>query len=143
MWLINEHGFLSIVEKPEQEGTGMLTVRGRDGYSVAHLARFLDKKPEKVIIKSSDTDYPFRMIASKVDVARYSTELILAIEYSNFKDRITLARGNVWHDALMNVWSDLLALTPPRVKTWQRKERAGRRARRDAQYDRPYAGSRR
>lgn len=143
MWLINQHGFLSIVEKPEQEDTGMVTVRGRDGLSVAHLARFLGHDdPKGVISRSSDTDYPFRMLASKVDMARYAAELIMDIDYDNFKDRITIRRGKVWHDALLLVWSDLLAVTPSRVRNWQRKEREARNAKRRAQYRREYVASR-
>lgn len=109
MWLITPIGFFSIVQKPEDMNSETLTIRARVRSDLEALQlRYL---PELGSIKeSNNTDYRFRAKASKPDVAKVMSQMVLDIDYSNFKNKVAqtqgLDRAHVYHD----VWDALYTL---------------------------------
>lgn len=102
MWLCTPNSFLSIVHK-EPCRPNELLVRGRRREHV--LAVF----PDAVVRESDGTDYRFRAIVSRDDVAMALVELAYGINYGNFKDQV---KNRPLHDAFMGVWSVMAKLQP-------------------------------
>ena len=69
MWLITNFGFFSIVEKPNQKGQGMLTIRARAKADLEALrAKYLPAMGP--IEADKGTDYKYRAVAPAAQVAR-------------------------------------------------------------------------
>lgn len=109
MWLITPVGFFSIVQKPDDQSAGTLTIRARlRGDLLALKQGYL---PSLGVIKESgDTDYRFRAKASRSELAAAMASLVEGLDYSNFKSAVGKrqggARANLYHD----VWSVLYKL---------------------------------
>lgn len=116
MWNMTTHGFTSAVMKRDKPG--VLTVRSRDRESLEHVCEVLGITRKKAIFMELPSDYPYRMIVSKEGYKDYLCATVDAITYDNFKDEATVVRGKTYHDALMQVWVAMLALTP----TWVREK---------------------
>lgn len=102
MWLIAPEGFVSIVHKAPCQPDELL-VRGR---TRAHVAALF---PDAEIRESDGTDYRFRAIVKRADVAEHLAALAYSINYGNFKNEV---RDRPFHDALMKVWNALAVLQP-------------------------------
>ncbi len=102
MWICTSEGFLSIVDKAPTSSTELL-VRAR---THEHLAAHF---PDATIIEKDGTDYRFRAIVSRSDVAQMMAGLAYSIDYSNFKDTV---KERKYHDALMGVWHAMGRLQP-------------------------------
>lgn len=102
MWLITPQGFLSIVSKAPA-GPDELLVRGR---MAGHITAIF---PEAKVFESDGTDYRYRAVVSRDDVALALVNLAYSIDYDNFKNEVKEKR---FHDALMGVWSTLARLQP-------------------------------
>ncbi len=109
MWLITTFGFFSIVEKPEDQGTGQLTVRARVREDLEQLqARYL---PALGPISELDhADYRFRARATRDDVARALAEAARDIDYDNFKNTVADRQGYDRAKAYGRVWQELYRL---------------------------------
>ena len=99
MWVFTQHGFVSAVqhfENPEQ-----IVVRSRDKESLALAGAFFEKE----IISSPRNDYPFRIILSRTQFAEFMQTEVAMLDYTNFKSRLDVSRGELWHDTASQVWS--------------------------------------
>jgi hypothetical protein len=124
MWIFTQDGYVSAVQKQRSDTT--LEVRARDRQSLQILV-----DQGYPVVTRAHSDYPFRVIVPREVFADFVRAAAMAIDYSNFKDRITKTRGHVWHDALLKVWQSCLDLTPE-------KARKAARARSMKDWDRRY-----
>lgn len=112
MWLITRFGAFSIVHKPEDSIDVTLTVRARvrtDLETFLNLAEtHNDERPE--ILEDVGTDYRYRARVSERAVASVLQELVLHIDYGNFKNKIHDEQGAERARIYSRVWSDLLEL---------------------------------
>lgn len=108
MWLITEHGFFSIVQKPEDRGSDTLTVRGRVKADLEWLAGRIDdqggSRPE--VIETPKSDYGYRFQVDKSILAKTISRITKDIDYDNFKATQDKRRENIYH----KVWLDLMNL---------------------------------
>ncbi|NLY28157.1 MAG: hypothetical protein GX049_11545 [Alcaligenaceae bacterium] len=109
MWLLTPEGFFSIVQKPADRARGTLTVRARVADDLENLRRTVlpTLGPTQT---SLGTDYRFRAIAPREDVARALGELALRTTYSNFKDAVAQQQGPQRAALYHEVWDVLYTL---------------------------------
>lgn len=107
MWLQTTIGFFSVVEKPEDRGKGMLTVRSRSREDLEFLARCFEKTPE---ITGKVSDYPFRIRVPREELAVVMAELVRNIDYPNFKSEVAKRQGSQRAHVYANVWNELRAI---------------------------------
>ena len=108
MWLMTQIGFFSIVDKTAQQSEGLLTIRARCASDLlALIALYL---PESSPIEISEhTDYRYRIRAPRELTAAAIAQLVLGIDYANFKQRISERQGGmrtkicheIWHSHFM------------------------------------------
>ncbi len=107
MWLIAKRGFYSIVEKPEDRGEGLVTVRARVRQDIETLVDQLEAggfaRPE--IIPTPRADYKFRVRVPKAELAAILAGMVMDIDYDNFKNTQP-QRAHIYG----RVWSDLFEL---------------------------------
>lgn len=101
MWLCLNNAFLSIVHK--ECGPDELLVRAR---VPGHIERVF---PAVVVRESFGTDYRYRAVVSRQDVAAAMAGIVDSIDYGNFKGS---TKERSLHDAYMNVWHDMAPLQP-------------------------------
>lgn len=118
MWLFTTGGFLSAVE--HRDDKNMLMVRARDKQSLETMLEGIElagaaegKETEKLeIVQKLPSDYPWRVEVTKATFALFvQHEIMNYLNYHNFKSAVTEIRGNKWHNAAMNVWVDMLAVS--------------------------------
>jgi hypothetical protein len=119
MWILLPFGFFSIVEKPGDRGSGMLTVRAR---AKADLAALRQRMPElRATIAHEGTDYPFRARAPRQAIAAMFARFVDdELDYHNFKDEVAdqdPERAHVYHD----VWSALTRIERPLDRAVRRR----------------------
>lgn len=101
MWIALPNSFVSVVEKhgdPE-----FLQVRAR---TKKHLVNFLEDVPYEIVEdKKGEKDYRWRAIVAKPVVADLVHRKVLAIDWTNFKDRakvedpdLATMYGYWWYD---------------------------------------------
>jgi 8-oxo-dGTP pyrophosphatase MutT (NUDIX family) len=110
MWLITKIGFFSIVQKPGDEmKESTLTVRARvkadleslrDGYIPALGP----------ISEDTGTDYKYRARASRLDFANAISQIVLDIDYSNFKNAVAKSQGVERSQLYHELWDVLYRL---------------------------------
>lgn len=119
MWVMTTKGFYSVVETKD----GMAMVRTRDR---ADLEALVDATGTAApILETSHADYPFRVIVTKEEWARFVYDEARAIDYSNFKAAVTKRQGGLRHDVYMRVWSALHGIEERRHDRWEKKPRRG------------------
>lgn len=94
MWVMLNNSFFSVVDK-DCPGDSLL-VRSR---RKVDLERLLG--PNYPIREGGGTDYQFRAVVSRDELAQIMAGEIFNINYTNFKDSVTDPR---LHDAYLNVW---------------------------------------
>lgn len=115
MWIITELGFFSIVQKPEDKASGMLTVRSRVRSDLESLGeRHL--KLATPITEYDASDYRYRAKARQADVAVAMASLAASIDYSNFKDRVAKVQGKPRAHVYGEVWQTLFGLQSPKYE---------------------------
>lgn len=130
MWIMTPNAFTSTVDKE-----GGLQVRTRDYGSALHLCKLAGINKENIVHAEDEAltgairDYPYRVSVTPEEMKRYVCAEIDGIDYTNFKNRAKAVRGAAYAKALNNVWVDMLALTPYRVKEKIRIAEAKWRAR--------------
>lgn len=108
MWLITNFGFFSIVEKPEDQAAGTLTIRARvKSDLVALQERYL---PSLGKITGGGTDYKCRAKASREAVAVAMMRAALDINYDNFKNSVGTTQGHARASLYHEVWDVLYKL---------------------------------
>jgi 8-oxo-dGTP diphosphatase len=117
MWLMTKFGFFSVVEKPEDKGKGMLTIRARVRGDLDALRHYLPQMGD--IVSNAGSDYRFRVRVTKEDWAAASSKMALDIDYPNFKDKVAKEQGKSRASTYGKVWSALFDLhePPPKPKT--------------------------
>ena len=109
MWLITTFGFFSIVQKPEDVKSGMLTIRARVGSDLDTLrSNYLPVLGPTQ--ESADSDYRYRARAPRAAVAAAMTEIAEDIDYSNFKDVVAKRQGPLRAKAYGKVWQVLYSM---------------------------------
>ena len=83
MWLCTQHGFFSIVQKKP----GEFHVRGRLRHDMENLLKLCGA--EWPIIETKSGDYRYRIVCGQAVVSEIMAKLAVAIDYSNFKSRIS------------------------------------------------------
>ena len=101
MWVFTDSGFISAV-RPSGDHDNVL-VRARDAESLDALA----KMAGQVIEHSPERDYPYRITASNEVFAKFLTENVDFMDYTNFKNQVLATRGSYYAKALSSVWSTM------------------------------------
>jgi hypothetical protein len=105
MWLFTEFGFFSIVRKP---GDSCLTVRARVEADLDALRRYAPGLSETVA--GAGTDYPYRACISPEDLGPALAEVVQAIDYGNFKQRVAANQGPGRETVYHRVWRAMMNL---------------------------------
>lgn len=105
MWLFTNRGFLSIVHSAECAHDELL-VRARRKIDLKRLF------PEAEISESTVTDYRYRAVISRNDVALMLVQHIEALDYPNFKTSIRNAGDMQLERAAHEVWDVMATLQP-------------------------------
>jgi hypothetical protein len=106
MWIFNKDGFFSVVQKPHQKGTAMLTVRSRAKKDLLNFMLAAGLRSE-CLSATPHADYAYRIEISKNIWDKYISQTIQSIDYDNFKHEIEkgdVKRADIYHD----VWSAML-----------------------------------
>jgi hypothetical protein len=56
-------------------------------------------------------DYPYRVVVTREQYAEFLVANVYAVDYSNFKNRVSDTLGDEWHDAAAGVWNEMLSVT--------------------------------
>jgi hypothetical protein len=99
MWVFTQHGFVSAVQHFDNQE--QIVVRSRDKESLALASAFFETK----VISSPSNDYPFRIVLSRDQFAEFIQTEVAMLDYTNFKSRLDVSRGEHWHDTASQVWS--------------------------------------
>ena len=104
MWICLKSAFLSVVHKDCQPDE--LLVRAR---VAGHIESVF---PGAVVRRTYSTDYLFRAVVKREEVARALTEVVMDYQAPNFKNSV---KDHTLHGAYNNVWSTMARLqeTPP------------------------------
>ena len=105
MWVFTETGFVSAVRKVESPSK--ITARSRDKQSLEVLAEL----SETEILETPLADYGYRVLVSDDIYKVWLTTTVDMLDYDNFKNRAWETRGDVFHHALGNVWTEMLAVS--------------------------------
>lgn len=104
MWICLNDAFLSIVRKDCGEGELLVRAR-REGDIEKVFGRRV------VVTKYTKSDYLYRAVISKEDIAYAILQEIDRINYPNFKNSVL---DKPLHDAYERVWATMAALQPLR-----------------------------
>jgi hypothetical protein len=111
MWLITTTGFYSIVQKPGEKD---LTIRSRVKKDLEALRdKYLQNMGE--IMRTDNADYRYRTLISHAELAAAAAQMVLDIEYDNFKNTVARVQGLNRAHVYGNVWEDLLVLKKEEV----------------------------
>lgn len=94
MWIVMNDAYLSIVDKAYGFGE-LLSVRARVKGDIEKVF------PDAKVFESAKTDYRFRAMISRKEVAAKIADRIENIRYPNFKDSVV---ENWRHDAYAEIW---------------------------------------
>ena len=98
MWVFTEKGFVSAVRHYSEDG--VVVVRARDQESLSGLSSLA-----KVAVKKSPAnDYPYRVHVKDDVFQEWLRSSAASIDYTNFKDRVHLTRGDHFAGVLVDVW---------------------------------------
>lgn len=96
MWIAHNEGWLSIVS--HRDRPDHLLVRARKAVHIESLF------PEEVIYTNFKADYPYRADIRREDVATTLGNLLMDIQYDNFKNSVTDVD---LQDAYISVWEKI------------------------------------
>jgi len=85
MWIVSEHGFISVVQ--DRDDAGLLQVRGRDAADIA--ATF----PGAPVYVSDGADYRYRARVNREDLANRLAEIIRSIAYTSHAKDVMAERS--------------------------------------------------
>lgn len=104
MWIFLSDTFVSIVAPQPGRGVdpaAFLIVRARVGGDIEKLF------PGAKVLADQGTDYRFRAVVRRSEVADRLADAALSIDYTNFKDSVPTKRR---HDAYLRVWQAMAEL---------------------------------
>ena len=99
MWIFTETGFVSAVRHYKEKDK--MVVRARDKRSLESIANSAGLE----IISTPSNDYPHRVHVADSVFAGWLSKQTMAVDYTNFKNRVHDTRGHDFADTLMSVWS--------------------------------------
>ena len=105
MWIFTETGFVSAVSHFSEKDK--LVVRARDQKSLKSLSNSVGLD----IVETPSNDYPYRVFVDDVVFAAWLYKQTVAVDYTNFKDRVHDTRGHDFADTLLSVWSAMHLVT--------------------------------
>lgn len=105
MWIFTETGFVSAVR--HYDDPNLVVVRARDAQSLEVLAELA----EAPIEKTPENDYPYRVGVKDETLKFWLSTSVDMLDYTNFKNRVDVSRGNVYHRALSDVWTTMHEVT--------------------------------
>jgi len=109
VWLMTPFGFFSIVRKPEDADSGLLTIRARVKADLEALRETcLPGLGE--IVAHAGTDYPYRARAPRGELGLALATIAAGIDYVNFKSEVAARQGPTRAKAYGRVWDALLDL---------------------------------
>lgn len=125
MWLMSEHGFVSIVESREDDA--MLLVRARDRSHLMRLKRQYGALDPFTILDTPERDYPCRLIVPRDVMCGVIAAMVDEIAYGNFKSHVEVehGRGSLYLSFLHRVWVLGCALTRREVAAIPRRVNTG------------------
>jgi len=103
MWIFSETGFISAVRKADRPD--VITIRSRDKESLESIAALADVE----VARSPYGDYPYRVFVDPQVFATWLSDVVLSLDYDNFKSHIAHTRGYDYAHELGRVWSVMLA----------------------------------
>jgi len=116
MWVLTKFGFFSIVLKGGDVAANTLTVRGRARTDLEALRdRYLPDMGE--IVVGGGTDYKYRAKVPRASLGAAMQQIILDIDYSNFKDEVAHEQGPGRCHLYHQVWDVLYKLQDEKPKT--------------------------
>ena len=101
MWVCLNNSFLSIVSK--ECGPDQLLVRAR---MKGHIEAVF---PDAKVAESTNTDYRYRAVVSRLEVADALSAEVMSLEYPNFKNSV---REDRLHSAYAQFWNVHARLQP-------------------------------
>lgn len=101
MWVFTDHGFISAVQHHSMPDT--VVVRARDKRSLERISN----KYGTDIVQLRGTDYPHRTYVTREQFAEYMASEAEKVDYTNYKSRLHVTRGDVYYDAATSVWSTM------------------------------------
>lgn len=104
MWIMTLEGPVSIVK--DKESPTLLWCRGRQKETLLRL--FEDDKVE--IIATPNRDYPYRVSITPHRLAAIVARWVSEIDYTNFKDAVSVHRDRRTHDIYTSVYNNLSEL---------------------------------
>lgn len=114
MWIMLSDGFLSIVHK--ECAADELLVRGRRPGDIERVF------PGAKVKKSTNTDYLFRAVIKRTEVAEALSQQVMALDYGNYKNSV---KNNRFHNALSRIWSIMADLQPTKPYSGTRNRGQG------------------
>lgn len=113
MWLVTNVGFFSVVERQEDVGCGVLTIRARVRSDLEAL-KLIYLPNMAAISETRDADYRFRSKVNRSDVAHAMGKMVEGIAYSNFKDEVMEVQGYGRAALYAKLWTTLYQLQQDR-----------------------------
>jgi hypothetical protein len=110
MWVFTESGFVSVIRHHSE--AGKLVVRARDLQSLKGLANAIGLD----IVPTPGSDYPYRTVTDDNAFATWLSKQVMRIDYTNYKDRMEVARGHDFAGALLGVWSTMRQVEDPEAR---------------------------
>ena len=110
MWLITNFGFFSVVEKPDDPKLGTLTVRSRVREDLESLKEQYFEKTMAEIQVNAKTDYKYRAKVPREAMAGAMTQIIMELNYSNFKNSVAENQGYERASVYSKLWETLYKL---------------------------------
>ncbi len=101
MWIFTDTGFISAIA--HYQDRGQIVARSRDRESLDSLAALADTTIHATPVR----DYPFRVHVTRNVFTRWLSTVVADLEYTNFKDRVHVTRGERYHEALSGVWETM------------------------------------
>ena len=110
MWVFTQNGFLSAVR--DRAGSNILKVRARDRQALHDLAIFAEVE----IIATPMADYPYRVLVDELIFGGYLMHELAEADYTNFKSRVAITRGEDYANACGEVWSTMHKVEDQRAR---------------------------
>ena len=111
MWVINQDGFFSIVQKGGDEEKP-LAVRARVRNDLTKFLKRIKADPRRIIDSTGVRhDYQYRAFLSRDELVKYQACIANALDYDNFKSSLPLIPNDNHLDLYHQLWSTLYALS--------------------------------
>lgn len=119
MWLFTQHGFFSVVQ--HKNNPGLVIIRARASEDIEWVANFINEGRSHIpsrlhagVQKTLDSDYRFRIVATREEYQDLLKHLGDELDYTNFKDTV---HGDPVRDrAYMDTWQTMQAFQSAKAR---------------------------